>query len=271
MIIRHTFNAIAAAICVMAVLPVTYAKGAPMSAEEIVARASKVGIRSKDSVAQVTVTFRSPNIKEYKIVYNMVWKSYHGAHGIDDKSMFFIEYPPQERGRAYMSWRYAPTSPKAVDMWEYIPQRRAVHKIEPRQTSGGAGAGFGRLPLDRQVLGAEKHRLIEVAHRSEGDYYVIESTPFKSPAYTRSLRWISTSNFTTSRVEYFDAEDQLIKQQHIAWKNINGTWLWQRVETINFENRTSSTMEISKMRVNIGLGDQAFSNSSLRLGFEHIL
>jgi len=271
MIIRQACNAIAAAICVMAVLPVTYVKAAPMSAEAIVARASNVGIRSKDSVARVTVTFRIPNTKEYKIVYNMVWKSYQGAHGIDDKSMFFIEYPPQERGRAYMSWRYAPTSPKAADMWEYIPQRHAIHKIEPRQTSIESDANFGQSPLDRQAPGVEKHRLIEVAHRSEGDYYVIESTPLKCLAYTRSLRWISTSNFTTSRVEYFDAEDQLLKQQHIAWKNINGTWLWHRVETINFENRTSSTMEISKLRVNIGLGDKAFSNSSLRLGFEHIL
>jgi len=60
------------------------------------------------------------------------------------------------------------------------------------------------------------------------------------------------------------------KQQEIKWERRGNAWVWSRVSGLQAKNGARTLLEISDIRVNLGLKDDVFSARSLRLGIESL-
>ena len=74
---------------------------ADLSATDIVNKSNEIE-GGNDSMSRLTFTFVRPDGEERKLIYTMVWKEYAGRDDVDDKVIFFSEYPPDDKGKSFM-------------------------------------------------------------------------------------------------------------------------------------------------------------------------
>ena len=98
---------------------------AGLTATEIANKTNEID-GGDDSISRLTFTFQKPNGSERKLVYTMAWKEYAGRDGVDDKVIFFSEFPPDDNGKSYMIWV---NTNKQDDEWMYLPELRMVRKV----------------------------------------------------------------------------------------------------------------------------------------------
>lgn len=251
---------------------------AELTAEQIVTKAYQVD-GGRDGVSRLTFTFRKPNAPEKKLIYTMVWKGYGGEGGVDSKLLFFSEFPPDDRGKAFMGYIYS--DDRMDDHWLYLPELRMVRKMNHdmhehhREDDEFAPSDLTRGDLVPRAPDADRHRLAGEETVEGRAYYVVESVPEdeddENYPYSKTVKWIAKDNFLTERIDYYRGGDQAAKRQRIKWKKIDKFWVWEQVVGEDLKDGSRTVLDISDIRVNVGLKDQAFTARSLRNGIESVL
>jgi len=240
--------------------------------------------RVDDEIARLTFHFIAADETDKQVIYTMVWKNMSGKQGYDNKAMFFTESPLDRKGVAYLGWLRDKDSDEADDEWIYLPELRMTRRLVPhKQGHKQNDDEFGRSLLDRYNLDPRPSRLDE--HRLVGEktydgqpHYLISSTPrhgqgLQDPAdqgdaatVARRLNWVNKNTLRISRIQSFDADDRELLDIKFHWIEIDGYWLWQRVEATDPATREQTVLEISDIKINNRLNDRAFSKRNLEQG-----
>ncbi|HHM05468.1 MAG TPA: outer membrane lipoprotein-sorting protein [Gammaproteobacteria bacterium] len=240
-----------------------------LSADEIMARSAHVD-GGRDGLFGLAFTFEPARKPKTELRYTMVWKTYPDDPKLDTKVIFYSEYPPDDHGKAFMAFIY---HGKKDDHWLYLPELRMVRKISHgRHQHQHDNDEFGKTQLTRgdmvpRAPDADRHRLLGVDERLRGRYYKIESTPLarsEEYPYAKAIRWIDAETFLPWRVDYYGERGaEAVKRLHFDWDKIGSAWVWKKVVAENLVNGSKTTLDVSHVRLNIGLSDRIFSKRSL--------
>src|SRR3569832_797554 len=202
-----------------------------------------------------------------------------GDGGVDSKLRFFSEFPPDVRGKAFMGYIFS--DDRMDDHWLYLPELRMVRKMNHdmhahhREDDEFAPSALTRGDLVPRAPAADRHRLVGEEAGEGRAYYMVGSVPEdeadENYPYSKTVKWIAKDNFLTERIDYYRGGDQAAKRQHIKWKKLDKFWEWEQVVGEDLKDGSRTMLDISDIRVNVGLKDQAFTARSLRNGIESVL
>lgn len=277
--LHEIFNVFFAVVLTLCFLVAGPAVSADPTAEEILNKSFDVR-GGEDSISTLTFSFMDTNARERKLSYTMLWKDYKGQDDLVTKMIFFKEFPPADKGIAYMIWMYRPDLNRDDDEWLYLPELRTVRKLSKKIGENGEDSKndedseFSKSVLHRIHLaprppGLDTYQLLRSEELDGKEYYVIERTPKNNDdiyPYKKTLNWISKDNFLLTKIDYFDRGGEKIMHQDIKWQKIDAAWIWEKVEAINLNTGNTTVLTISDARVNTGIDDDAFSKRVMKLG-----
>ena len=263
------------------IMPVT--SRAEMTAVDILKKSYSVH-GGNDSVSLLTFTFMEPNERERKLAYTMLWKDYKGKDGFTTKMIFFKEYPPADKGIAYMTWMYSPELNQDDDEWLYLPELRTVRKLSKKIGEQGEhndndkDSEFSKSVLHRTQLvprppELDTCELVRTDKIDGKEYYVIERMPKKGDSeypYIKTINWISKDDYLLDKIDYFDMNGKLVIHQDIKWRKIGDNWVWDEVKATDKETGNTTVLKVTDVRINTGLDNEAFTKRVMRLGVDSL-
>lgn len=260
------------------------AAAAALNADRIATQAARV-TGGRDAVAKLTFTLQPPGQSERKLVYDMAWKHYRDGD-VRLKTIFFTDFPPDNRGEAYMGWFYRPAAHKEDDEWMYLPALRSLRKLgHIRSPDEKEHDEFSKSVLqDTELMprdpGQDTHTLLRSEPLDGHDCFVVEYVPHKPAAgmqmdmgdmdmsdYSKTVHWIDSKTFVTRRIDYY-AGGAAVKRLLIAWRQLGDAWVWDKVEGTDLKTHNRTTLQVSDLRIDLGLQDRVFSKRTMRLGLD---
>ncbi len=242
----------------------------PLTAEEIVKRSEEVH-PGKDHASKLTFTIRDQDGHERKEVLRRFWKGYGGKGDLDSKLIVFNEYPPDKKGNAFLEWAYKPGSGKEPDRKFYIKFLNNVIKVPKGSDEGFASSDLKPSEMAPRPVELDRHKMLKEEVIESRSYYVIESDPKKpdpSYPYSKVVKWITKNDFLKERLQYYDLDGNLFKEQIITWKKIKDAWVWEKVVTTNVQTKVQTFLTISDIKVDTGLSENLFTERSMRRGVD---
>ena len=240
----------------------------PLSGEEIVKRCY-YKYAGEDQRSRLVIALTDENGKQVKSEYLRLWKNYAGKDGIEDKVILFTEFPPDNKGVNFMRWAYSDLG-KTADQWVYLPEMRMVRRVSQRDPKN-MDWGFTDEDLRIRALDEDRHVFKETSRLEGGDYYLVESIPKQDANYSKRVSWFNKSedwkNCLQKRVDYYDKQGELMKTQFLKWENVNGAWVWRTVVMRNARSAASAVYDMREVEVNVGLGEEVFSQRTLKQGY----
>ena len=246
------------------------------TATEIVNKSSEIE-GGDDSMSRLSFTISRPDGADRKLIYTMVWKEYAGRDDVDDKVIFFSEYPPDDKGKSFMVWVY---DNKKNDEWMYLPELRMVRKVTPSAHHGHhdqeddfAHSVLTQVDLVPREPDLDTHTRLKDEELAGHLDFVIESVPKHAGddyPYQKTRRWITQDNFLPERIDYYSPAGALIKRQTLKWQKIGTAWAWEQVVGENLITKEQTVLDISAIKLNSGLQDDIFSARTMRLGIDSI-
>lgn len=233
--------------------------------------------RVKDQSSTLTFTFTEPGKNDAKVVMSMLWRSENDDSDYSAKMLLFPTYPPNQRGKNYMTWLKKPGSEESSDDWLYLPELRKVMRLSAKDHAHHHDHNsndevffrsvINRTHMDPRPPEHDKHHIIKEETIDAENYYVIESQPIsiddKYP-YKRTLTWVNKQNFLIHHTHYFDRNNQLNLTMEIEWIERKNRWIWKRVNAKSMVNNAKTILEISDIKVNSGLSENTFSKRTLK-------
>lgn len=210
--------------------------------------------------------------KERKSEYLRIWKDFKGRDGVADKMILFQIYPPEAKGATFMRVAYVPEKKRAVDQWIYLPLLKKIRRVTIRDPGDSfLNSNLTYADVSHRKLSEDEHQLLGIRKVGDTEYYLIESKPKeKDPQYSKRVLWFEkTDNLeqcSNVRIDYFDKQGVLLKDQYIKWQQVNGAWIWERVLVRNVQTGSQSQFFLSGVSVNTGLEDSVFSERTLIKG-----
>jgi len=255
-----------------------FAHGGELSADEIVARSYAVD-SGDDMSGELEFTFQGQGEPTTRTVLFMAYKNYHGDDDVDSKLVMFTEFPPDKRDVAFLAWFYPAASGRQHDMWLYLPELRTVRKMggmhdHSHHHDDDGDETYRNSELDHEELAPrpprlDHHRLVGTDSVEGVMCYMVESVPIdpKTSAYARRVTWITQDRYLPVRIEYYAKDDGvLVKEQHLSWRQIGHSWLWDEVSAINLRNGRHTRLVQSNVKINSGLPDNLFTKRILKQG-----
>jgi Outer membrane lipoprotein-sorting protein len=250
---------------------------AALSAADIVKKSTEIE-GGDDSISRLSFTFNKPDGQQRKLIYTMVWKEYAGRDDVDDKVIFFSEYPPDDKGKSFMIWVY---DNKKDDEWMYLPELRMVRKVTHSEHHGHhdeedefAHSVLTQVDLVPRKPDLDTHTRLKDEEVDGHSDFVVESVPKRADnnyPYQKTRRWITQDNFLPERTDYYGPSGALIKRQTIKWKKIGNAWVWEQVVGEDLITGKRTLLDISDIKLNNGLKDEVFSARTMRLGKDSIV
>ncbi len=196
-------------------------------------------------------------------------KHYGGKEGIDNKSVFFTEFPPDQKGTGFLIWDYA-IEGKPDDLWLYLPSLRTVRRMTTRdQHDSFMGSDLTFADMGARRLDEDEHKLLfeGVCKGLNEHCYVIDSIPKeKNSPYGKKRYFIAKKGWVAKKVEFYDRKMKPLKLQVIAWRRVGEVLVWTHSEITNVQSKHKTIFEISDVKNNTGLKDANFSDRALSRG-----
>jgi hypothetical protein len=230
----------------------------------------------KDQRTKMTVVNRNDHGQEKKQVFLRLLKNYPANNEYREKMVLLTEYPPDQKGLAFLRWEYTPTLDKLPEQWLYLPEHRKVRRVSARNPGEAfLGSTLTLGDIRYRAIDKDNHKLLGVQMWENKPVYVIESVPKEPDAlyskrislYSRAPTWDTCLKVA---VFYLDPKGFRLKAQRLSWQNIDGAWIWKHVVVENVQTKHVSTFEIHDIEVDVGLDDQLFSDRELRRGFKSL-
>ncbi len=241
-----------------------------MTGEEIMKKRRHANM-TMDQTSTVTMFLIDAQKNERKIVTSRFHKHYAGQEGLDSKSVFYTEFPPDQKGTGFLIWDYA-VKGKPDDIWLYLPSLRSVRRMTTRDKNDSfmgsdltfSDMGARRLDEDDHVIIWDKDG--NCRGLSE-PCYIIDSIPKdKDSPYGKKRYFISKKNWNARKIEFYDRNMKPLKLQLISWQKVGEVFAWKRVDIVNVQSKHKTIFEISDVKNDIGLTDAQFSDRMLERG-----
>jgi len=186
---------------------------------------------------------------------------------VEKKIMFFIK-PADVRNTSFMNWSYDDPN-KDDDQWIYLPALKKVKRI----SSDSKGDYFMGSDFTYDDLGDRKptddnHKILREEKVNGENCYVVESTP-KDPdyMYSKTVTWVVKGKWIGLKKEFYDEDGDYLKTLNIEkYQNIKGFWILTRVKMDNVQKKHQTVMELSHVKINIGIPANKFTERMMKRG-----
>ncbi|MFQ5509771.1 MAG: outer membrane lipoprotein-sorting protein [Leptospirillia bacterium] len=230
-----------------------------------------------DMRARLTFTVTQEGEPTKRLVYVMYWMPRSAADEGTSKALFFAEEPATAKGFVYMGWFYPD---EANDEWLYIPELRTVRRLVGSHAHHHEDEGDD--PFDASVL-----QRLELEHRPSGwgtqrasgsgeiggepvEWVdVIPPHRIGNFPYETVRIWSSQHNGLPVRTHYLRS-DGTRKEIDISWRMEDGVWVWSQVTGLDTRSGAITMLDVSDVRVNMGLRDRFFSERTMRQGLGRV-
>ncbi|MFQ5598231.1 MAG: outer membrane lipoprotein-sorting protein [Nitrospiria bacterium] len=255
---------------VLFVTHVVFAAEKNLTAIDILEKVEMVNM-TMDQTSLVRMILIDPLGNKKKIDTVRLHKHYGGKKGLHSKSVFFTEFPPDQKGIGFLIWDYA-IEGQPDDLWLYLPSLRNVRRMTTRdQHESFLGSDLTFDDMGARRIDEDDHILV-----SSGDEhclglkepcYVIESIPKeKDSPYGMKRFYISKKDWVPRKIEFFDRARQPFKLQHIQWMQVDDVLVWESSMVRNLKTNHRTVFEISEVQNNTGLSENDFSERVLIRG-----
>lgn len=209
--------------------------------------------------AVMDVTDKNGKVRTKKFVFRKI-----GSLG-DSKTLIRFTEPAEVRGVGLLSINEQGESDR---QWMYTPAIQRVRRIaaqERRQRF--LGTDFTNEDMAERVLDDYAYRLLGEGEIVEGRRtWKIEARPVTADKsqYAYVYIWVPQDVPYTVLAEMYDKDGRkrrVLKAS--ALEKISGIWIAKRIEMITPDERTKTILNVSEIRFNTGLKQDAFSRQAL--------
>jgi outer membrane lipoprotein-sorting protein len=242
--------------------------------EEVIQKVKTLDAAIDDETAKLLFRVVDETGGEKKSTHQLYWKNAKGNEGLVSKIMMVTLTPLNHRGEGYLIWEGEKY--KDSQAWLYLPDLRQVRRVEVSMHHGKHGHDMRDMDepesdllfeeVTHRITGPGERRLIGEETLLGEAYVVIEQKSDPSEPSAKRRFWISPKNWTTRKVEYYDANGQLLKIQLLDWEEIKGVWLWKKTEVRIPGSPRKTVIELSDLKVNSGLESSFFTERTLLSG-----
>ncbi len=222
-----------------------------------------------DQTSVVTMILIDAQGEERTIETLRFHKHYGGKEGLDSKSVFYTEYPPDQKGTGFLIWDYA-IKGKPDDLWLYLPSLRSVRRMTTRdQNDSFMGSDLTFSDMGARRLDEDEHKLVfeGLCKGCDEPFYVVDSFPKESDSpYGKKRYFISIKDLVARKVEFYDRNMKGLKLQTISWEKIDGVLVWTRSDIKNVQSNHKTIFKITNVKNNTGLKDSLFAARVLEKG-----
>lgn len=232
------------------------------SPEAILKAAYKRMYAMDDQTGRVTFRVVEATGIEKKTLLKLFWKNEFGRNNLNSKLLFVIESPPGKKGEKFLVWESVEEG--KADLLFYLPELRQVRRVQPDRHKHDGEEESDLLFEDMQFrrIETDEHRLLTEKKVRGEPCFVIENRWKENRLYGKTIMYISKSQGTTRKIEYFSREGALLKTQYIEWRQIGRIFVWKASQIFNAKSRRKTFIEMSDVKVNIGLSDSVFFRKS---------
>ncbi|RZA00358.1 MAG: outer membrane lipoprotein-sorting protein [Proteobacteria bacterium] len=184
------------------------------------------------------------------------------------KVLVRLQAPADLKGTALLSVNKG----KESDQWLYLPSSKQTRRIQ----SGKRSAGFLDSELSYEDMGsASDTKVASKVLREEKlggkSYAVIQNDLTGESSYGKVLVWVDLGTYLVGKTEIYDKAGKLLKETALTDYKQFGSgaaapWRAQRLEVKNVQNKRSTKLELSGLKLNQGLSDEEFTESALTEG-----
>jgi len=237
----------------------------PSPAPEAILRASaKRMYAMDDQTARVTFRVVGADGLEKKTLFKLFWKNKFGQDNLNSKTLLVTESPSQNKGQKFLVWEYVEED--KADLWLYLPELRQVRRVQPgrHKHDGEEESDLIFEDMHQRRIEIDVHRLLPEKNVRGEACFVIENGLKENKLYGKTITYISKTQGTLRKIEYFSKDGPLLKTQYIEWSQIDRVFVWKASQIFNAKSRRKTFIEVSDVKVNVGLSDAVFSERALR-------
>jgi hypothetical protein len=217
--------------------------------------------QGEDGKAKVKMTITNKQGQKRLREFNILRKDV--TDGGDQNYFVYFQKPPDVRRMTYMVHKHADPG-KDDDRWLYLPALSLVKRIAAgdKRTSF-VGSDFLYEDVSGRSLEEDTHELIETTEQM----FVVKNVP-KQPD-TVEFNYFNVSidrkTFVPMKMEFYDKDDKLYRviESKKVEKIQNFHTVVQSVVS-NLKTGSKTEMEFSKVKYNIGLKDNIFTERYLQ-------
>jgi outer membrane lipoprotein-sorting protein len=238
-------------------------KQAP-TAEAILKAAHKRMYGMKDQTSQVTFRIVDSDGTEKKTIFRLYWKNFSGQENLHSKTLLVTESPVSDKGIKFLLWERAQEN--QADLWLYLPELRQVRRLQPGRHKHEDEPDSDLLfeDMHQRPVEWDEHQLLPEAEVRGEPCYVVESKLKGHHLYGKKILYISKNEGTLRKVDYFSDGGTLLKTQWIDWQQVDQQFVWKGSQVVNAESSRKTFVEVSDVKINVGLQDDQFSERALR-------
>lgn len=184
-----------------------------------------------------------------------------------EKQIMFFTSPADVRNTAFMNWSYEEAG-KDDNQWLYLPALKKVKRISSSgKDNEFMGSDFTYEDMEKRNPERDNHKFIKNEKIEGEEMWVVESTPKKEEQYSKKRAWISKERELPKKIEFYDEDGELLKILTVLEvKKVKGYWIIVKQEMKNIQKKHRTLIELSNMKVDIGLKDDRFSERTMRRG-----
>lgn len=183
------------------------------------------------------------------------------AKETDELSKSFIRFtqPADIEGTSFLSLAQEGGD---EEMYLFLPVVGSVRKIAGSQKSGSfVGTDF--TYNDLTILGGGNYGEdyeASILEQSAGEY-ILRLEPLKEEInYQYARMWVPASNWFPTKIEFYDANEQLSKVlTNREIEQIDGNWTAREITMENVQKGTRTVLRLTEVRYNVSLDDQIFT------------
>ncbi len=226
----------------------------------------------RDQRSRFIVLLRNRSGQVKRSEYLRLWKDFSGRDGVEDKMILYNILPNEARGAGFLRIARSGEQFGRVDQFIYLPALRKIRRVSIRDPGDSfLNSNLTYADVGKRAIKQDEHRFLGVRQLKGKDFYVVESVPREAkPLYGKRIFWFlktpSWEDCVNTRIDYFDQQGNLIKDQFIKWQHVGDAWIWDRVLVRSRTEGTGTVFQITDVQVDTGLDDALFTVRSLKKG-----
>jgi len=225
-----------------------------MTGDEVLARVDAVLSASDNSLGEATMTLIDKNgdEKERRL---KIWTRHYKDK--DDWSILKFLTPADIRNLGFLSL--------ADDqMYLYLPAFDRVRRI----ASHARKESFAGSDLSNDDLSTGKytdHYNAEITKETDTQYILeLKRKPGSDRIYPMVVAWVDKEQFTSSKMELYDDQNNLWKTNEIENEKIQGYWTPRQITMKDVQKKHTTIMKITTIRYDTDLDDKVFTKRYLK-------
>ncbi|PIS11926.1 MAG: hypothetical protein COT73_01265 [Bdellovibrio sp. CG10_big_fil_rev_8_21_14_0_10_47_8] len=169
-----------------------------------------------------------------------------------------IESPADIRGTALLS----EIQGDEENQWLYLPSTKQVRRVVNAKKGGGVlGSELTINDLNSTAIRAAEVKIL----KKDAKGTVLEVNPKAGTSiYSRVLILISAKDLLPTKTEYFQKNKVVKTVDFLNYTKINNVWRSQLIQVRNLLNKRGTDLELSDLKVNSGLTEEAFTVNTLK-------